>query len=248
MTRVINKIMLIFIGLALILQQGVRAEEIMVVTEQWQPYNYLQGDKVVGQSTHLVRQVLANANIQIKQGIQLLPWARAYNQARNSPEVLIYTISRIPEREHDFYWIGPIAKPVKFYFYKLSSAKKVQILKPGDAQQYRISVLRGSIHETFLISHGFDPANFIVVSEQKSGLQLLLNQRADLLIDTADSIKIRTKEAGLAEGTFSATLKLMELDMYMAFGKKTSVQMVDRLRSSFAELQLKGEIPVFQDE
>ena len=74
---------------------SVYAQSIAVVTEDWEPYNYLENNEVVGISTTVVRKVLNKAGIGINGGIQMYPWARAYKMVKENKNTLIYTIIRL---------------------------------------------------------------------------------------------------------------------------------------------------------
>ncbi len=82
-------------------------QDINVVTENWRPYNYEENSKIKGSSTKIVQTVLNQSGFQY--AINLYPWARSYQEALNNKNTLIYTIVRIPLREHLFKWVGPVA-------------------------------------------------------------------------------------------------------------------------------------------
>lgn len=69
---------------------------ITVVTEELPPYNMTLDGKLTGIGTELVEAVMAEAGEAAR--IQSMPWARAYDTALNSPNVLIYSIARTPQR------------------------------------------------------------------------------------------------------------------------------------------------------
>jgi len=50
--------------------------EIVVVTENWAPYNFIENGLVKGASTEIVKRVLDNTDLNYS--IRVYPWARAY--------------------------------------------------------------------------------------------------------------------------------------------------------------------------
>ena len=51
-----------------------KSKDLLVVTENWPPYNYLNKDgKLVGTSTAIVNKILSDADIKYK--ILMYPWA-----------------------------------------------------------------------------------------------------------------------------------------------------------------------------
>jgi hypothetical protein len=75
----------------------VRAQDIMIVTEEFPPYNYSDNGRAQGLSSEVVQAVLAQAGLTAE--FLFLPWARAYLTAQNTKNTLIFSIGQIPERE-----------------------------------------------------------------------------------------------------------------------------------------------------
>ena len=93
----------------LILFNATAGERILVVTEEWPPYNYTNDNgEIVGSSTKRLRQVLDNLDIEYE--IQMMSWTRAYKSARDNKNVLIYTIFQEKSRLPHFQWICPFIK------------------------------------------------------------------------------------------------------------------------------------------
>ena len=98
------------------------SDKLLVVTESWFPYNYLDSKgEITGSSTAVVTSVLKHANITYE--IDLYPWQRSYSIAIAQDNILIYSIYRTPSRENFFHWICPLLSSPLHSFYKLSSRK-----------------------------------------------------------------------------------------------------------------------------
>jgi len=219
------------------------AQEVTVVTEIWEPYNFIKDGRVIGISTEIVKHTLQQAGMTIKDGkIGVYPWARAYAMALKDENVLIYTILRTKEREKLFKWVGRLLPSEKFYFYKHRTRSDVVVKTLDDAKQYKIGVLRDSIHGQFLIAHGFPKKSLEVVSDQMLNLRKLLYDRIDLIIDVEATLKIRTQEQNLPLSEFQQVLFLFEHGHYMAFSQKTSDAVVERVQSAFQNVQTSGII------
>ncbi|MDX7833812.1 hypothetical protein SJS03_21745, partial [Aeromonas dhakensis] len=69
--------------------------------------------QVTGLSVDLLKRMLEVSGIGLdRKGIQLLPWARAYQMAQYDPNTVIFSMIRLPEREALFHWVGPIGPRV----------------------------------------------------------------------------------------------------------------------------------------
>lgn len=219
------------------------AQEIIVVTEIWEPYNFVKDGNVIGISTEIVEHTLQQAGMTIKDGkIGVYPWARAYAMALEDENVLIYTILRTEDREKLFKWVGMLLPSEKFYFYKHRTRSDVVVKTLDDAKQYQIGVLRDSIHGQFLTANGFPKESLDGVSDQVLNLRKLLYDRIDLILDVEATLKIRTQEQNLPLPEFEQVLFLFEHGYYMAFSQKTSDTIVERAQSAFQEVQTSGII------
>ena len=76
-------------------------------TEEYPPFNFqnAQGE-VDGTATRQLRHALESAGIEAR--FRLLPWARAYTEARLREYHCVYSTTRTPAREPLFHWVGPL--------------------------------------------------------------------------------------------------------------------------------------------
>lgn len=139
--------------LLVLVPRCVRGAEITVVTEDWKPYNYMEGDKIVGFSTEIVEAVLQKAKVSFT--LQLYPWSRSYKMALEEQNVLIYTIARTGERENLFKWVGPFA-PRLVYLFKLKKRADIVLNTLEDAKKYKIGVVRDDATTQLLLQNGFE--------------------------------------------------------------------------------------------
>lgn len=93
-------------------------------TEELPPLNYQDGGQVSGFATELLQTVMQQAGYSVD--IQLMPWARAYRLVMEGPDRIIYSITRTPQREPLFHWVGPIS-PRQIKLYRLNSRSDIQI-------------------------------------------------------------------------------------------------------------------------
>jgi polar amino acid transport system substrate-binding protein len=127
------------------------AGPIRVVTEELPPYNMTRDGQMTGMSTEVVQAVLKEVNVQAT--IQSMPWARAYDLARHDPDVLIYSITRTPEREHLFKWVGTIAAS-RWYIYS-SVNHPISLMDLNDARDWQTATVNEDVGEQYLIGRQF---------------------------------------------------------------------------------------------
>lgn len=84
-----------------------QAMTLTINTEEYPPFNYLDDQgQIIGSATLLLRNALRQADIEAY--FRLLPWARAFTEARLRPLHCVYSTTRTREREALFDWVGPL--------------------------------------------------------------------------------------------------------------------------------------------
>ncbi|TVT51062.1 MAG: transporter substrate-binding domain-containing protein [Denitromonas halophila] len=220
------------------------AQSIRVVTEEYPPYNFTKDGVVSGVSTAVVRAVLAEAGLDAQ--IQLMPWARAYELALHTENVLIYSIARSPAREDLFKWVAQVA-PSAWFLYSYRG-REVPLKTLEDAKRYRIATVYQDVSEQFLLGNGFDREHSIQSSNRYAyNYEKLKQGRVDLWIVNGVVADHLVREAGDDPDTqLKAELKLDEIasnGLYMAFSLATPDAVVERCRQAFERLRRAGRLP-----
>lgn len=218
-------------------------QSIRVVTEEFPPYNFARDGEVRGLSTAVVRAVLAEAGLEAS--IQLMPWARAYDLALHTENVLIYSITRTPAREALFKWVGQVA-PSTWFLYSLRG-HELGLKTLDDARPYRIATVYQDVGEQFLLEHGFDPQRNLQSSNRYAhNYEKLKLGRVDLWIANAAMVDYLLREVGEDPARqLTVELPLHELGdkgLYMAFSRATPDALVERCREAFERLRRDGRL------
>ncbi|WP_222937623.1 substrate-binding periplasmic protein [Spartinivicinus ruber] len=208
------------------------ANELLVVTENWPPYNFRSEERIVGASTDIVKKTLDKTNY--KYNIHLYPWARSYEIALNKPNVIIYTILRTPQREPLFKWVGPLFSGKQFYLYKLHTRTDVVLSNIDDAKKYIIGIMRGDVSHQFFSSIGITESNGlnITISEEEN-IRKLFNLKIDLISGNNISLPIRMKKLGYDFNDINPVIMTFKYDYYMAVSKSTSDTVYTKINDAF---------------
>lgn len=132
------------------------AEEVTLLglTENLPPLNYLDDSGAQGFSVELLRLMAASAGIRLE--LQVLPWQRAMQAAEATAHSVLFSLTRTPEREAQFQWVGPIAQR-RVLLYKLASRTDLSMSTLNDLGTARIGVVRDSAADRTLQAAGLRP-------------------------------------------------------------------------------------------
>jgi len=220
--------------------QANESNKMIVVTEEWPPYNYTNLDgNVVGISTEMVEQTLTNSNIPYT--INSYPWVRSYELALSKPNVLLYSTVRIPEREQFFHWVCPLHL-VEYSVFKLASRKDIVINSLNDLKKYSTGITRGTFLDSFFerekLTYG---VHLQVSSNNQVSFQNLINERVDLIIDTQQYIDRQLGKLELVPDYIRSAYKLNggdsgKMELCMAISLKTPMALVNKIKAEHQKL------------
>ncbi|MDP2369690.1 substrate-binding periplasmic protein [Rhodoferax sp.] len=225
-------------SLACGLLSSVQAQTIHVVTENT-PYTYVKDGKVAGSATEVVELTLNRAGL-TDYKVNLYPWARSYDMALKTPNVLIYLIARTAARENQFHWAGEIMK-IQYHLYRLKQTP-LTITDLESAKRFRIGVMRDDVRHQYLAAKGF--GRLIVSAQSIDNFKKLLSGQVDLVPLTTDDA---SSLCGQTRFDCAGLERVMTLDeastgLYMAFSLATSQAVVQRTKAAFDKLKVEGHI------
>lgn len=211
------------------------ATPLLLTTEIYPPFNYLSAKtaKPEGISVDIVAALMAR--VQQPYSIRLLPWQRAISLAEKQPDTCVFSMSRTPEREVRYRWIGPLVRNDWALF-----ARQGDLYKPAsleDARPYRIGSYQGDAIVQYLRER-----NFIVdvaVSDDRNPSKLLAGH-----IDLWATGKLigqyllqQKKISGI-----EPVLTFNHTDMYLACNKDLPAALVASLNDTLRKLEKDGTI------
>jgi len=234
----------LFLALVL-LCTSVRATALQVVTEDYPPFSLVQPDgQVTGFSVELVRLLLARAELAAEP--QVMPWARAFAQAQGRPDVLIFSMARLPEREALFEWVIPLTKTDLCLFSWQGRVRPLASLEAARGRQ--IATVNGDAGERILVEHGFVVGQELQSSAHYSlNLEKLKAGRVDLWIANRAVVQHLAHQAGYdSQRDLTQAYCLPPYPLYLAASLHTSPALMARLRAAFVTLQQDGTLAELQ--
>ncbi|NIQ88108.1 MAG: transporter substrate-binding domain-containing protein, partial [Deltaproteobacteria bacterium] len=87
--------------------QPALSAELIILTENLPPLNYVEDGVLVGPSVDTVKEIQRRVGSQ--EEIKVYPWARAYQMALEEENVVLFGMTHTEVRHDQFKWIGPLA-------------------------------------------------------------------------------------------------------------------------------------------
>jgi len=230
----------------MIFSANIQAKELTILTEHLAPFQIVHKNEIGGISTEIVEATLQG--LPFEYTIEAYPWSLSYNRALYEKDTCIYSLGRIPEREHLFNWIGQIISSTVSMYSLASNNLKISTL--NDAKQYKTAVIRDDVTHHFLLSKGFiENQNLYVMDNYDSLLQLLHkpSRNIDLVVLNDDLIFHRVKSTKAAL-KYKNVYRVQDftLDFHFACSKATEQSIVVTLKEMMKKLEQKGILPAIR--
>ncbi|MEW9797781.1 substrate-binding periplasmic protein [Alteromonas sp. CYL-A6] len=193
-----------------------------------------------GASIDLVNALIADAGLDAT--IEHLPWARAYYEATQHPNVILMSVLRTPLRETEFQWLGKI-QDVRASLISLSSRHDLIIQHLDDARRYRVGTIRGYGSARYLLEQGFTENNNLVLAHSTEQLwTLLFTGRIDMVLANLMTERYEIQSIGFDPNQVREVYNVVPLNLTldMATGHLTTPQMVKHITDSLAAIKASG--------
>ena len=208
-------------------------ERLVLATEEYPPYNMSDArGQVVGIATDIVRALLEAAGYEHE--LAVYPWARAIAMARNQLNTCVFSMSRTPEREALYQWIGPLVYNDWTLFARSGTSRPTQM---EELLNMRIGSYQGDAIVTWLQTRGYqvDVAPSDDVNPRK-----LLAGRIDFWATGRLIGQHRLQQLGLAG--IEPVLSFNRSEMYLACNRQLPEAQVRLLNTTLAGLDKRGVI------
>lgn len=217
------------------------------MTEDYPPFNYGQADDLKGISIELWDLILKKLNSKktIKE-VEVLPWARSYNNLQSEDNTLLFVMTRTTERENLFKWVGPVA-PTKIVIVAPKS-KNIKISSFADLFKYKIGVVRDDVAELLLLSNNVPKSNIYPAVKLVDNIKKLLAGRVDAISYEESVLKWTLKQEGEKVSDYETIFPLKEGEVFFAFNKNTPDDLIDKVQEAFDQVKQSVEYKKIMDK
>ncbi len=219
-----------------------KAQTVSFFTESVPSRSFIdpQSGAVTGWASETVLKMAQMAGISAKTFIA--PWARSYQAVRTDPNSCIYLITRTPEREESFHWVGPLMTTDWTFFAKSSS--NIIAHSMADIEHLSIGVYRNDVRHTYLEKEGYK--NLLVMPDRKLGPNLLLSGRIDLWFDSyygIDSLIAKKRKHQI-----TPVLTVQRPSLWLGCNRQIDQKVAIRLSKAATKLYNNRDVARLRDE
>jgi polar amino acid transport system substrate-binding protein len=219
-------------------------DDYKMLTELYPPYNFVVDGKLQGISVDILSEVLkdmmgAKRNVE---AVEVNPWARAYNEVQKKENIMLFSTTRIPEREAMFKWVGPIVSTNNSLIAKKSS--KIKINSPQDIEKYKIGVVTDDVADLLVQSLIKDKSKISRASQIEHITLQLEPDRVNVIGFESTGLAWEMKKMGLNPNDYETVYVLKEGDLYFTFSKETPDSLIVAMQASLDKLK---SLPLYQE-
>jgi polar amino acid transport system substrate-binding protein len=227
--------MKIILAIAILFLSVVNA--LTIYTENYPPFNYKdENGKITGITTEIVKQILSNTKNTNK--LHLIPWARAYKQIKNKPNIVLFSMTRTKQREKLFKWVGPIANNSFVFYAKSNSNIKLNSLEDAKQAKYKIGTYLDAANELYLKEKGF--TNLQSVPDDLLNIKKLIKERINLWAAGETQGLYKAKQLGLNPTKIKKVFKIKDTQLYIAFSKTTPNSIINLWQKELDNIKKNG--------
>ena len=206
--------------------------EIEIATGEIPPFSYMKEGQVSGVVTDVVREIMRRVNH--SGNILVEPWKRVI--VKSADHRLSYPISRTPEREKNYKWIGPVLSHRYTFTVPASDTKNYSRIE--DFKEMRIGVSRGAPSETRLEKLGFMQID--AVSLEELNLKKLTAGRIDAWFASDLITKGVVKQSGIDESLIKNAFSDETIEVCIVASPDIEDNVVDLWQKKLDEMKSDG--------
>jgi len=229
-----NAFFLLVLTLATVIIGEVKANQYRLVTGYLPPWSMTANDHYPGMFIEIMREVDRRMGNNTK--IEVFPWGRAQYLAENEPNVILFPLARLPQREAVYSWVSYI-KPMRMVFV---SNKHHEITEEVARKLSRVMVHKNAPPLFLLQERGFN--NLIGVHDISPKIPHMLRRgRADAWFtpkDMADWLWKLNPDVPLP--VFSEPLSTNVL--YVAGSKQLPASLVTQIERIITDMHEDGTV------
>jgi len=207
-------------------------------TEEYLPFSYVEKDYLTGIAIETLRLVWRELEI-APQPIDILPWARAYQNLKLDPHAVLFAVARSESREHLFKWACSITN-AHYVLFALKSSH-ITLSNTSILNNYRIGSIRNSVEEQILKQKFGQSTNIVNFTKIEPGLGLMEMDRIDLIAYDKYAINSMLKVFKRNFDDYEVVYSLTKTETCFAFNKSIEDELIAKFQLALTKVIVSSE-------
>lgn len=210
-------------------------QPIEVLIEEWAPMHFINAQgEIDGALIDVTNAVFEQAGLTPK--YRIAPFARSLKMLPKSPNTVMLSVGRNPQREQDYYWLSPIYfdRPVLITH---QDNTKVVVNDIIDIFDYTFASVRGylRLQDPKFEKHYTEGENLIVTSTIKQTWDLLFAHRADVIVTTQYLARFEAESFGYSGDDIRGLIPLQNelIPMYAVTSRHSDPELIFKLEQAY---------------
>ena len=219
---------------------------IKIVSEEFPPLQFQGKDSAEGYvhqyMLETIRRVKSSQPVMIS-SYEFLPWKRALLKAEQTPNTLLFSLSRTPAREDKYYWLGEVSIYQQSLHRLKSNPMSARTIQQAQQQGLSISIQNGSASSEYFINQGLKyRTDFHYSMSYQQGIQQLFNGRVDLIALTETTARQAACQEGYDGDQLVPQIPILALakPLWAVFNKETPIELVNAFRQEMINIKEEG--------
>ncbi|SMG34915.1 substrate-binding periplasmic protein [Dethiosulfovibrio salsuginis] len=225
---------------------AVGVDDIRFMTEEFPPYNMKDEDGVAsGIAVDVLAEMLKRVgSSKTAKDVEVLPWARGYNEVQSTPNTCLFSMTYTEERKPMFNWVGPISAS-RIAVIALKS-KGIKVASDADLVGLSAGVVKDDVADSLAQKAGMTKIEGI--ANNLLNIKKLNSDRIDVLIYEESVANWQLKDMNLNPGDYETVYVLSESHLYYAFHKDTDQALIDQLQKVLDDMKTDGTYQAIVDK
>ncbi len=225
-----------FLALAILVAGGLAAQTLTVLCEDDPPFQFYGKDGLLtGLTVETVREI--QRRVGGAEEIKMVPWARGYDAALAGPNIVLFSMTRTPERERLFNWVGPVMETV--YGFYARSDSRISVASIDEARKVaRIGVYANDARDLILTGLGF--TNLDRTTDNITNVKKLMAGRLDLYAGSSTQMDAEARAAGYEPSDLREVFPFQRVRLYVTLSQGTAPSTVAAWTAAFAAMHADG--------
>lgn len=222
-------------------------KKMLLITEEWPPYNYSEAGELKGFSVEIVRRIVKIMDKQYE--IKILPSMRASRIINTRPRTIMFSMFRTTERESSYKWIGPLGDGALFFYKRRDNQLTIRSIE--DLKKVpRIGTRHNGLIPHFLSAQGFKNLDRTATSSLQVYKKLLAGRSDIAISDTDLGTRYNLKLLGVDMQVLEKIpIPIFRSDLYIAASKDITDEEIQEWQSALDTLKINGEYDkIFQEQ